>query len=182
MNINFSCSHLTVMAPFLNRGLLSLWSNVIIRIIGYVFHGFMVKSQYCLISLCAYAYNQASITCFWLHKLSIKFVNPARCLEGVLYSIFGDMYEIISSLLIVNLEVEPKRSKWIARSDFRCSMGEVRWKLDKILGAKPPPRYNQILVIKGHVITGLHCTFHKLKVTQMMVTQSFKDCNQALRL
>ena len=43
MNINFPCWHNTIMAPILNR-VLSLWSNVIIRIIGYVFHGSIVKS------------------------------------------------------------------------------------------------------------------------------------------
>ena len=100
--INFPCSHHPVMAPFLVRRLLSLWWNVIIRIIGYVFHGCMVKSQYCLISLCAYAYNQASVTCFWSHKLSMKFVKPTvqhDALKVFFFSILGDTYERIKFLV-----------------------------------------------------------------------------------
>ena len=57
--------------------------------------------------------------------------------------------------------MEPKRSKWIERSDFQCSMGEVMWKLNKILGAKPQPRCKRIRVITGRVITGLHCIWKR---------------------
>ena len=38
-------------------------------------------------------------------------------------------------------------------------MCEVMWDLDKILGTKKPLCYKRILAIKGHVITGLYCTY-----------------------
>ena len=113
MNVNFPCSHYTVMAPFLNRGLLSLWSNVIIRIIGYVFYGCMVKSQYCLISLCAYAYNQESVTCFGCIKLSMKFVKPAvqhDALKVFFFPFYGIRMKELSSPLIVNLKWNQKEA------------------------------------------------------------------------
>ena len=32
------------------------------------------------------------------------------------------------------------------------------WDLDKIVGAKTQPRFKQIHVIMGHVVSGLYCT------------------------